>query len=123
MTGQPVEGRKIADVSWFAPSGKPLDWAQDELAMMAYIAAPSRADDPDGLGRDLILMFNSTGQTRDYQMPGVGRGMKWNLFVDTAAESPGDIYPESNGPMPPSTRIVEMPHHSMKVYVGGAITT
>ena len=52
----------------------PLDWGQDELAMMAYIAAPSLVDDPERAGRDMILMFNSTGKTRDYKMPSVGRG-------------------------------------------------
>ncbi|NND99432.1 MAG: glycogen debranching enzyme, partial [Pirellulaceae bacterium] len=121
LTGRPVDGRMIPDVSWYAPNGTPLDWGQDELAMMAYIAAPSRADDPEQLGRDLILMFNSTGQTRNYKIPAVGRGMNWNLFVDTAAASPADIFPDADGPMPPSNRLVEMPHHSMKVYVGGKL--
>lgn len=117
LTGQPVDGRMIPDVSWYAPEGTPLDWGQGELAMMAYIAAPSRAEDREGQGRDLLMMFNSTGQVRDYKMPEVGRGMRWKLFVDTAAPSPEDIYPDADGPMPPATRIVEMPHHSMKVYV------
>ena len=85
--------------------------------MVAYIAAPSRQDDPESLGRDVILMFNSTGQIRDFQMPEFGRGMRWNLFVDTAADSPHDIYPDVDGPMPPSGRVIKMPHHSLKVYV------
>ena len=91
LTGQPVDGRKIPDVSWYAPAGTPLDWSKGQLAMMAYIAAPSRAQDPESAGRDLLLMFNSTGETREFKMPDVGRGMKWNLFVDTAAASPEDL--------------------------------
>ena len=63
------------------------------------------------------MMFNSTGQVRDFTMPEVGRGMRWNLFLDTAADSPEDIYPDSDGPMPPSGRMIKMPHHSMKVFV------
>ena len=121
LTGQPVDGRKIPDVSWYAPAGTPLDWSKGQLAMMAYIAAPSRAQDPESAGRDLLLMFNSTGETREFKMPDVGRGMKWNLFVDTAAASPEDIYPDVDGPMPPSSRLIEMPHHSLKVYVSGEI--
>jgi glycogen operon protein len=107
----------IPDVSWFAPDGTQLDWGQHELAMVAYIAAPSRTDDPEGLGRDMVMMFNSTGQIREFAMPEFGRGMRWNLFIDTAAESPEDIYPDVDGPMPPSGRVIKMAHHSLRVFV------
>lgn len=116
LTGMPDEGRMIPDVSWYAPDGSHLEWSQKELAMVAYIAAPSRADDPAGLGRDMVLMFNSTGQPREYVMPEIGRGTQWNLFLDTAAESPADIYPKVDGP-PPVGGQIEMPNHSFRVYV------
>jgi glycogen operon protein len=120
LTGQPVDGRLIPDVSWYSPSGQPLDWGQQELAMVAYIAAPARVDDLEGLGRDLILMFNSTGQDREFHLPEIGRGMRWNLFLDTAGDSPNDIYPEIDGPMPPGGREIPMACHSMKVFVAQA---
>jgi glycogen operon protein len=69
----------------------------------------------------MVLMFNSTGQTMDFTMPTMGRNLKWNLFVDTAAIAPADIHPDANGPMPPDSLVVGMPHHSMKVYVSGKI--
>ena len=122
LTGQPVDGRLIRDVSWYADDGSPLDWGQHHLSMVAYIAAPSRSEDPAGLGRDLVMMFNSTGDERTQQLPAIGRGMKWNLFLDTAADSPRDIYPELDGPMPPSNRAVEMPCHSLKVFVSGKVS-
>ena len=122
MTGQPVDGRLIRDVSWYADDGSPLDWGQHHLSMVAYIAAPSRSEDPAGLGRDLVMLFNSTGDDRTQQLPAIGRGMKWNLFLDTAADSPNDIYPDLNGPMPPSNRAVEMPCHSLKVFVSGKVS-
>ena len=117
LTGQPVDGRMIPDVSWYSAAGTPLDWGQHDLAMVAYIAAPSRRDDPEGVGRDVVMMFNSTGQNREFMLPEVGRGMKWNLFVDTAAESPNEVFPELNGPMPPSNRVIDVPCHSLKIYV------
>ncbi|MEX0824806.1 MAG: glycogen debranching protein GlgX [Pirellulaceae bacterium] len=123
LTGQPTEGRLIPDVSWYSPSGDLLDWGQHDLAMVAYLAAPLRADDPNGMGRDVLMMFNSTGQPRKFHLPDVGRGMTWNLFIDTAAAPPEDIYPELDGPMPPSTRSVELPYHSLRVYVSELINT
>ncbi|MCC9600019.1 glycogen debranching protein GlgX [Stieleria sp. JC731] len=121
LTGQPVDGRLINDVAWYSDDGNPLDWNQHHLSMVAYIAAPSRLEDPTGQGRDIVLMFNSTGEDRIQHLPEVGRGMKWNLFIDTAAESPKDIYPNNDGPMPPSNRQVNMPCHSLKVFVSGRI--
>lgn len=121
LTGEPVDGRLIRDVSWYGDDGEPLDWSQHNLSMVAYIAAPSRVDDPEGLGRDLVMMFNSTGDDRTQRLPDVGRGMKWNLFIDTAGESPNDIYTDLKGPTSPSNRLVDMPCHSLKVYVSGKI--
>ncbi|OYP34008.1 glycogen debranching protein GlgX [Rhodopirellula sp. MGV] len=122
LTGQPVDGRLINDVAWYSDEGHPLDWGQHHLSMVAYIAAPSRVEDPTGQGRDILMMFNSTGQDRIQQLPEVGRGMKWNLFVDTAAESPKDIFPDLDGPMPPSNRQISVPCHSLKVFVSGRIS-
>jgi glycogen operon protein len=117
LTGQPVDERAIPDVSWFAPDGQALDWEQPTLAMVAYIAAPSQADDPKGLGRDIVMMFNSTGQGRDFLMPAFAKQSRWNLFLDSAAEAPLDIFPELNGPMPMLESMLPMPHHSLKVFV------
>ncbi len=117
LTGQPVDERAIPDVSWFAPDGQALDWEQPTLAMVAYIAAPSQADDPKGLGRDIVMMFNSTGQGRDFLMPAFAKQSRWNLFLDSAAEAPLDIFPELNGPMPRLESMLPMPHHSLKVFV------
>ena len=121
LTGKPVDGRLINDVSWYADDGSPLDWGQHHLSMVAYIAAPSRLEDPSGAGRDMVMMFNSTGQDRQQHLPDIGRGMKWNLFIDTAAEPPRDIFPNIDGPMPPSNRVVNAPCHSLKVFVSGRV--
>lgn len=117
LTGQPVDGRMIPDLSWYGADGSQLHWDQHELAMVAYIAAPSAEKDPEGLGRDIVMMFNSTGQIRDFEIPEAGLGMRWNLFLDTAADAPHDIYPDVDGPMPATGRTIKMQHHSLKVFV------
>ena len=121
MTGETVPGRMIPDVSWYSPSGEALDWSQDELAMVAYIASPTKVQEPDAVARDLVMIFNSTGQTRDFAMPTIGRGMRWHLFVDTAAISPDDIYPDLDGPGPASSGTMAVMHHSMRVYVSSPV--
>ena len=120
LTGQPEDGRVIPDVSWYGPNGAPLDWGQNILSMTAYIAAPSRQEDPEGAGRDMVMMFNSTGEDRNFAMPEIGRGKQWNLFLNTGAESPDDIFPELNGPAPPNNRQIDTACHSMRVYIAAA---
>ena len=118
LTGKPVDERGLPDVSWFGPDGQSLQWDQGTLAMVAHIAAPPETDDPELLGRDIVMMFNSTGEDRDFFMPTVAGDSVWNLFLDTAAPSPEDIYPDLNGPEPSGEKSVSMAHHSLKVFIG-----
>lgn len=121
LSGQPVDGRNVPDVAWYAPDGNDLDWRQAELAMMVYISAPPKVEDPEGDGRDLLMMFNSTGEAREFTMPAVARGMNWTKFVDTAAEPPLDIFPQLNGPKPLANRHVRLLPHALKVFVSEPI--
>ena len=123
LTGRPENGRKIPDVTWFGVNGEPLNWGQDELAMAAYLAAPLKKDDPDFLGRDVIMMFNATSEMKTFTLPQLGRGMKWNLFVDTTAPSPADIYPEMDGPVPSASRSVDLSYKGTKIFVSELVNT
>jgi glycogen operon protein len=46
----------------------------------------------------------------------VAKGLRWRLFIDTAAESPHDIYPELDGP-PPVTGALALLDRSLRCYV------
>lgn len=121
LTGHAVDGRQLPDLSWFNPAGYPLDWGQHELAMQAYLAAPLRALESDSPARDVLLLINSTGHPISFHLPEQGRGLQWNLFLDTAAASPEEVFPDLDGPMPPSNRRVEVSYKAMKVYVSEPI--
>ncbi len=117
LTGQVVPGRVVPDVAWFAADGSPLDWGQGVLSMMVYIAAPPRIEDPNRIGRDVLMLFNSTTSPREFKLPPVMSHLTWGLFVDTAAEPPADIYPTLNGPKPPADGVVQLASHGLKIYV------
>ncbi len=117
LTGKPENGRQIPDVSWFGTNGAPLDWSQGHSAMVAYLAAPPMSIVPETSARDIMIVVNGTGNEHHYTLPEYGRGMQWHLFIDTAAQSPEDAWPEMNGPNIPANRRVSLPPHSMRVYV------
>ena len=116
LTGEAVPGRQVPDVSWYEPGGNPLDWNQGMLAMIAYIAAPP-VEESNGPLRDVVMMFNSTGESRNFRLPKIGRGVKWSMFVDTGALPPDDIHPELDGPELTTHEEIDVLHHSMRVYV------
>ncbi len=75
--------------------------------------------DSEILGRDVLLMFNSSHESAEFVIPKIANPRRWHLFIDTAAESPQDIYPNLDGPVLDSERACPLPLKSLKVYVAG----
>jgi glycogen operon protein len=46
----------------------------------------------------------------------LAQGIEWRLFVNTAADSPADIYPDADGPGPVDGKLVLL-DHSLVCYV------
>lgn len=106
------------DVMWFNADGVPThDWSNGEMTLMCLLNSPPAAEDPDGAGRDLLLMFNATGGRENFVVPDVVRDRHWRLFVDTAGAPPRDIYPDLDGPAPPAKRPVTLNYRAMRCYV------
>ncbi|MEL7265331.1 MAG: hypothetical protein AAFP69_11070 [Planctomycetota bacterium] len=117
LSGDHAEGRNVPEVSWYGRNGHALDWSQSTLAMVAFLAAPLIGGNPEPGARDMIMMFNSTGDDLKYEMPDISKGNDWTLLLDTAAPAGEDIYPDLDGPSPLPSRKVPVPRHSLKVYV------
>lgn len=104
------------DVMWFAANGSAVDWSHDDLALTCYFGAPSSDEDPDEMGRSLLMLTNSTHVERDFTFPSVITG-NWGLFIDTSAKSPNDVFPRCNGPSITLGQPTTVSAHSMLVYV------
>ena len=117
LTGRPHREGGLPDVSWFSPLGTAVDWHGDDLIFTCLLKAPERHQDESGKGRDVLMLVNATGKAREFILPPVAKGTPWRLFIDTAAESPHDIYPELDGPPPPRSRRLTLSHHSLCCFV------
>ena len=120
LTGIPEFEGALPDVSWYNALGVAVDWNTDILALIAILTPPHAEDDPKGLGRSVMILVNSTNTSREFIVPSIAKGAKWRLFVDTAAESPNDIYPELNGPPLSVTRHLTLKEHSLCCFVAKA---
>jgi hypothetical protein len=66
-----------------------------------------------------MLMLNPIGQPRAFVVPELVRTIRWRQFIDTAAESPRDIFPALDGPEPPLTGPVKLAERSLVCYIAG----
>ena len=117
LTGVPSSDDGWADVSWYNPLGTAVDWHQSELPIICLLAAPSANADPDGVGRDVLLLLNSSSHECKFMMPTIAKSKTWRLFIDTAQSVPDDVYPNLDGPEMPASASHTLPHKSMAVYV------
>ncbi len=117
LTGRPQDQRGVPDVSWFESTGLPINWDAPDGTLVCWLAKPSPANDPDGFGRDILILFNGTPESRTFTMPESVRGTRWRLFLDTQLPSPSDIFPDLDGPDMPATRHIPMTYRSCAVYV------
>jgi glycogen operon protein len=117
LSGEYINGSPIPDVSWFGPAGTPVEWNGSDLALVAVLAKPGAEEDPQDRGRDLLLMFNANYQPRRFLLPPVVHERRWKLFLDTAADTPKDVYPKYDGPAPPASGVLELDGKSVRVYV------
>ena len=117
LNGQVVNGQTLPDVSWFSNDGTAADWSSEASRLICLLAAPSAEDDPEGAGRDVMLLLNGTAEPAQFTLPHTVKGTPWRQFVDTAADSPKDIYPDLNGPPLPRSPKIRLPDRSLRCYV------
>jgi glycogen operon protein len=115
LTGETSPSTGMPDVGWFSPQGETVDWNAGSGALTCFLAAPSRQDDCSGVARSILMMANATDQSECFVTPGQLEILPWQLFLDTAAEAPKDIYPRLDGPA--LSESLELTHKSLRVYV------
>jgi len=120
LHGQPTTHPDMAEVNWYGPLGTAADWHGGDLGLICLIMAPAVEHDPTGVGRDVLMLFNANADPREFMLPPVAKGQRWRLFVDTAAETPGDIYPKLDGPRLPVTGRLTLPERSFRCYVASS---
>ena len=116
LTGVPASNG-WADVSWYSALGTAVDWHSHELPIICLLAAPTPEEDPSGMGRDVLLMLNSSSAGCKFMIPAIARSRQWQMFMDTSLASPQDIYSDFDGPMLPESGSYTLPQKSMAVYV------
>ncbi|QDU76598.1 Glycogen debranching enzyme [Bremerella volcania] len=117
LGGYPTGRRGLYDVNWYNNLGTAVDWDSGDSMLTCLFAAPQKDNDPENIGRDVLLLMNGSPSPQQFILPPVAKGTSWRMFVDTAATSPSDVYPDLNGPRPPAAGKFVMPERSVRIYV------
>ena len=95
LTGGPHRLGDLPDVSWYNPSGEPMDWGRPTQSMICVFSTTG-LDSP--AAKNVMLLIHPGPQTQKFQIPAELQRLPWKLFLDTAAETPSDVYPNADGP-------------------------
>ncbi|MEO1496069.1 MAG: glycogen debranching protein GlgX [Planctomycetota bacterium] len=114
LTGAPHQPGDLPDVSWYGVGGDRIDWNHTFHSLTCLLGSTGIED---SAARHVLIMMHSGGQPQTFQAPKSARREEWRLVIDTAAESPADIFVETRGPELDADQPISMEHHSMRVYV------
>ena len=120
LTGQPPRSGHLADIGWFGVDGEAMNWEENpEPILCALLSGEVPAGSPQTGRYHTLAMFNGTGRSVKFTLPTVvfSPSFSWRLFVNTAAETPGDIYPDFDGPAPGLIGGVTLAPKSIQLFV------
>ena len=109
-------GENTPDVQWFNSLGNGVDWDAHLHTLICWLSASSSEDDPTGSGREILMLSNASPESCPFCLPKLACSHTWRLLVDTARPSPRDIYPDADGPQPPSGQF-SLVARSLRCYV------
>ena len=116
FSGQKLE-HGLSDVNWYSKLGTAVDWRFDDRAMICLLTAPGEPDDPEGVGLDVLLLFNNSHESEHFILPAVAKSTKWRLVFDTAGTPPRDAFPDGNGPALPKAGTIRLQERTLRCYV------
>ena len=114
LTGTAPRPDQLPDVSWYGIDGDCVDW-NNTYHSLSCLLGTSWLDDPQA--RHVLIFLHAGSENQQFFVPDPARRFSWRLFIDTAAEPPGDIYRHAVGPRIDASKPMLLPHHSLRCFV------
>jgi glycogen operon protein len=116
--GKDLNDNDVPDISWFDENGKPVDWSRKENRLALRIDGSKEDSQNIRDDVDILMFFNSTGQTTRFLVPEPHEGERWARVIDTARPSPEDFLEDGDVVDVRAGSRYEVGYRSMAVLVG-----
>ncbi|HYW80044.1 MAG TPA: glycogen debranching enzyme, partial [Thermoguttaceae bacterium] len=117
LSGEPVYPGGLPDISWYTATGESADWSGNGGSLTCLLGAQPQPDPLKPSNHHVLIMMHAGSEPRRFSIPKIARPLAWRLFINTAAESPADAYPQLNGPSATVGKGVELESRSLLCYV------
>jgi glycogen operon protein len=117
LAGQLVSPAGLPDVSWYNAQGMTVDWNTDDQGLVCLLAAVPRTGKLAPPNHHVLLVCHAGGKPRPFRIPPIAENIAWRLFINTASKAPDDVYPDLDGPPPPSDGLITLESYSLVCYV------
>ncbi len=117
LSGEAVRPGGLPDISWYTAPGKSADWSGNGNSLTCLLGAPPQRNPLEPSNHHVMIMMHAGTEPQHFSIPKIARTLAWRLFINTAAESPADVYPELNGPPANVEKGVELESRSLLCYV------
>ncbi len=117
LTGLPVRPGGLPDVSWYAPAGGAVNWSDGYSSLVCLFGAAPRREVTELPNHHVLIMLHAGAEPHKFTIPKIARHYAWWLFINTAAPSPRDIYPDLKGPPPPASGVVALEGRSLVCFI------
>jgi isoamylase len=110
LAGMPCAPGSLPDVSWFNADGWPTTWPHGDRSLQCLFGAWPPNGPSSVAARPVLLLLHADWAPREFTLPRLHHDIHWRLFVNTAAETPDDIYPAADGPSPAGDKLTLLGH-------------
>ncbi len=92
-------GISAPDIAWHGHHVNEPDWTPSSRSIAMLINGEYAGLTGDASDNDLYVIFNAAGSDRVFDIPEAPSGKGWRVAVDTAKDSPEEIYSDGKGPL------------------------
>jgi glycogen operon protein len=99
FNGREADRGSLADISWFGPERKPMDWGGAGKALACFLEGGGSVTGADRDDNSFLLMFNADSRPLEFLIPPAPGGAAWHCALDTGLETPLDFPVEGQEPL------------------------
>ncbi|MGL4594354.1 MAG: glycogen debranching protein GlgX [Thermoguttaceae bacterium] len=121
LTGRPRTQGGLPDISWYGAGGGLVSWNNSlERSLTCFLSAVPPTPEYEGSRHHILMMFHGGWESAEFHFPQITHQFSWQLFVDTEAAAPNDIFTSDQRPKVNVKSMMKFAPHSLRIFLADA---